>query len=648
MPNAFDAILKAMETTAMGLQTYQRIDAPRVEYEATKLQSQIKLGLDSFSRDAEKLPYGQIQQAWTERQEQITDMIGQQPSEIQYVMKNWWQNASTSYQSTMNGLVDQKYRAQELTSLSEQIDELAKDGSDESIAKIKKLVESANGSGVIDPGTAYKLSFESIAKVNYNAAKANALQIMDKDGVSAALEYAMNGNEKLSNDMRIALRNEIKTIYTDRENGRIQLDTQANDDASSLAEQILDGEKPLSSMDQLIESDTRMSGRSRLNWRNWMIAVQTQRDKEPDPEMAAYAKTALNKVMEDWEKNGPKAEQKNMLLQLLTNGYINKNTYDDYLSTISKDPITEPEFDDGIKLIKSALKDNDEGMEQALAAFRQKVYANRYIGDELNQNRWTGQELAQVAQNIAAPTVLNEMKMDQFHVGGFNLDGSFLNSVEENILNAQNGRFLGLTEEHAQMFNQIQEGQEQIILQLLPDGTTINKITRNKNGLPEFHTTVGTFMFAIPTDENGEPTSKDEVLIYHLGGDQWAEYDRKAVKQEADQRNVSDATALASAEKAYLDQEDTPRQGIPRFTVNDDYSPLEKELDLMRQELLVGGGFSQYGRQWDSTATRRIKEIAERRGLPTSTVVQAAKSVGYVDEDFKIGVFRFWPFGGRE
>jgi hypothetical protein len=86
---------------------------------------------------------------------------------------------------------------------------------------------------------------------------------------------------------------------------------------------------------------------------------------------------------------------------------------------------------------------------------------------------------------------------------------------------------------------------------------------------------------------------------------------------------------------------------VPTVSTDTSLSPLQQELDLLRQQLSSGGQTG--GHLWDTSARRKIKEIAERRGLPESAVLEAAKSVGLVDEGFRLDNKTLLQriFGGR-
>jgi hypothetical protein len=154
---------------------------------------------------------------------------------------------------------------------------------------------------------------------------------------------------------------------------------------------------------------------------------------------------------------------------------------------------------------------------------------------------------------------------------------------------------MGLTEESAAGFLQIETGQRDMLEKIL--GGEPEKITRNRTGLPEFHWRGRKFMFLIPVDEKGNPLEKDEGLYIYMGenqtgGERWEPVD---------------------IEELQKDLQSEVLRGVLR------------ELHAIK---------AQVGQMWPSTAKEEIRRIAEKNGLSVSLVAQAAKDIGLVETDF--------------
>jgi hypothetical protein len=606
MANAFDAVLETMNTINTGMVAYDQVMAPKVHREAVKLQNQIKIELDDFTRNLESVSYEQYQGTWEAKRNQITKNIQMQSPAVQNALTEWWDSASTDYQVGVNGAYHQKWKAGELVGLQTEIDQLSEmQNSDMAMSSIRSAIEAAHDDGVIDAQTAYQVSKDAIGKIKYQGAKKKALEMVDSGQWKEAYEYALLGENGLDQQRRAALRSELGQIRSDRDNEIKRLDMVANDEASSLAEQIIDGERPIFQMDALIESDGRMSGQTKLYWRNWMYARQLELEKAEDQQVEQIddlereqtKRELLNTVMDRWNENGYQDEQRQILDIMRVNDYITKNEWDDYMGTIKGDPIQDPGYKDGFDWINRNLDPENPETFKIKEAFRRKALENRMIGGQLNKNRWSGQEYVQLAQNLARGEILGKIfKSDQFAFDEFG--GRFtLNPVEEEIYKAQRGDYLGLTEESAGGFLQIETHQKEMIEELL--GEPVEKVSRNRTGLPEFHWKGRKFMLLIPLDESGKPTEKDEGLFIYMGenqdgGERWDPVNIEELQQDIQNWAVDKAL---------------------------------QELKIMHQQL--------GGTMWPSVARKEIKRVAEKNQLPLSIVTQAAKNIGLVNQEYR-------------
>lgn len=604
MANAFDAVLEAINTMNTGMAAYDRMMEPRVRREAVKLQNQIKIELDDFSRGLESIPYTQYQQAWDVKKNAITKTIQTQNNAVQNVLSEWWDGTVTDYQMGLNNVYHQQWKAGELIELQEEIERLSEVQNREmAMSSIRDAIEASHAAGIIDAETAYRVTEDAIGRVKYQDAKDTALEMAARGEWQEAYEYALLGDNGLNEQRRAALRSELGQIRADRDAEIQRNDIAANDAAASLAEQIIDGERPMFQMDALIESDNRMSGKTRLYWRNWIYARKMEMEKEAsrkeedigDVEMEQTRREILNTVLEMWNENGYQDEQKKLLDVLRVNDYITKNEWDDYMGTIKGDPIQDPGYKDGFDWINRNLDPDDPETFKIKEAYRRKALENRTIAGQLNKNRWSGQEYVQLAQNLARGEIVGKIfKADQFSLN--ELFGKwFFNPVEETIYRAQRGDYMGLTEESAAGFLQIETGQRDMLEKIL--GGEPEKITRNRTGLPEFHWRGRKFMFLIPVDEKGNPLEKDEGLYIYMGenqtgGERWEPVD---------------------IEELQKDLQSEVLRGVLR------------ELHAIK---------AQVGQMWPSTAKEEIRRIAEKNGLSVSLVAQAAKDIGLVETDF--------------
>jgi hypothetical protein len=569
-----------------------------------KLQNQIKIELDDFSRGLESIPYTQYQQAWDVKKNAITKTIQTQNNAVQNVLSEWWDRTVTDYQMGLNNVYHQQWKAGELIELQEEIERLSEVQNREmAMSSIRDAIEASHAAGIIDAETAYRVTEDAIGRVKYQDAKDTALEMAARGEWQEAYEYALLGDNGLNEQRRAALRSELGQIRADRDAEIQRNDIAANDAAASLAEQIIDGERPMFQMDALIESDNRMSGKTRLYWRNWIYARKMEMEKEAsrkeedigDVEMEQTRREILNTVLEMWNENGYQDEQKKLLDVLRVNDYITKNEWDDYMGTIKGDPIQDPGYKDGFDWINRNLDPDDPETFKIKEAYRRKALENRTIAGQLNKNRWSGQEYVQLAQNLARGEIVGKIfKADQFSLNEPFGKRSF-NPVEETIYRAQRGDYMGLTEESAAGFLQIETGQRDMLEKIL--GGEPEKITRNRTGLPEFHWRGRKFMFLIPVDEKGNPLEKDEGLYIYMGenqtgGERWEPVD---------------------IEELQKDLQSEVLRGVLR------------ELHAIK---------AQVGQMWPSTAKEEIRRIAEKNGLSVSLVAQAAKDIGLVETDF--------------